>query len=361
MAEEDASEDKEEEPTQKKITDMREKGQVAMSRELNNWVILAAALALIVWMSGPMMAKLMPMLENFIARPHELVLDGSGAVGQILWQASVETLKALIPPLGMIFVVGFLISFVQVGPMLTTQPIQPKWSKISPSAGLGRLLSKKTLVEFLKSMAKLIIISTVVTSAIKPFLASGDATIDMTPMALMATLREEARVIFVAVLSVYFVFALLDYAWQRYTFSQQLKMSKQEVKDEYKQSEGDPKIKAKLAQLRQQRARKRMIQRVPEADVIITNPTHFAVALKYDREKMGAPMVIAKGMDLIALKIREIAKENNIPIQESPPLARGLFDAVEVDQEIPEQFYKAVAEIISYVFNLKKPSHQRNG
>lgn len=357
---EDPSEDKEEEPTQKKLNETREKGQVAMSRELNNWVILAASLALIVWMSGAMMARLLPMLQNFIARPDQISIETSGGVGDILWQASVETLQALLPPLGMIFVLGFIISFVQVGPMLTTEPLTPKWSKLSPIAGLGRLLSKKTVVEFLKSLAKLAIIGFVVANAIKPFLASGDATIDMAPMALMAILREEARTIFVAVLSVYFVFALGDYAWQRYTFSQQLKMSKQEIKDEYKQSEGDPKIKAKLAQLRQQRARKRMIQRVPEADVIITNPTHFAIALKYDREKMGAPMVIAKGMDLIALKIREIAKENNVPIQENPPLARGLFDAVEVDQEIPEQFYKAVAEIISYVFNLKKPAHQRN-
>ena len=187
-----------------------------------------------------------------------------------------------------------------------------------------------------------------------PYIRHGEALIGQDISVILATLRHEIIQLFVVTLSIMFVVAVFDYGYQRHQFMKSLKMSKQEIKDEYKQAEGDPAVKGKIKQMRAQKARQRMMARIPEASVVITNPTHFAVALEYDRDKMDAPIVSAKGQDDVALRIRDMAKEHNVPIVENPPLARGLYASLEIDDAISEEHYKAVAEVISYVYSLKR-------
>lgn len=353
MAEETSEEDKNEEPTDKKRREAREKGQVAHSREVNTWIMLSTGAILIasvgVWLSE----NLTEILREFIAKPHAYSMDG-GAIARLMHQFSLEIFGLLLVPLGLFFIAAFLSSFIQVGPLISTESIQPKLEKLDPIKGATRIFGLRAWVEFLKAFAKMVIVGTVTTIILWPIYQDARGMVGIEVTSIMNLLLNESNRLFIAVCSVLFLFAALDYGWQRMQLNKQLKMSRQEIRDEYKQSEGDPHIKARLRQLRVERARKRMMTKVPTADVIVTNPTHFAVAMEYKQDKGGAPVVVAKGQDRIALKIREIAKENEVPIVENPPLARALYDTVELDEEIPEQHYKAVAEIISYVFGLKR-------
>jgi flagellar biosynthetic protein FlhB len=350
---EGGDEEKNEDPTDKKLREAREKGQVAHSREVNTWVILSTGAILIASSSLWLCNRLAEILREFLAQPHAVSMDG-GALATLLTQSFGEIFGLLMVPLGILCIAAFLSGFMQTGPLLTTEPIIPKFEKLDPIKGAKRLFGPKSWVEFIKAFLKLSIVGTVTTIVLWPIYNDAIGMVGLEVTSIIDFLIEVAHRLFIAVCSVLFVFAAIDYTWQRIQMNKQLMMSKQEIRDEYKQSEGDPHIKARLRQLRLERARTRMMLKVPTADVVITNPTHFAVAMEYKQDKSGAPVVVAKGQDNIALKIREIAKENNVPIVENPPLARALFDTVELDQEIPEQHYKAVAEIISYVFSLKR-------
>lgn len=353
MAEGGDDEDKTEEPTPKKLREAREKGQVAQSREVNTWIILFTATILMLGSGAYIAQELTTMLKEFIARPHSFAMD-SHSIAQIMQSTIIETFTVIGLPLFVFFIAAFLASFVQVGAMISTQSITPNLEKIDPLKGAKRVFGSRAWIEFIKALIKMLLVGIITTVILIPIFKEAPGMVGIFPGAMMDILMDETRRLLVGVLSILFIFAVLDYGVQRYQLMKQLKMSLQEIKDEYKQTEGDPHIKAKLRELRMQRARRRMMQKVPTADVVITNPTHYAIAMEYKQDKNSAPVVVAKGQDKIALKIRELAKENNVPVVENPPLARAMYDTVELDQEIPEQHYKAVAEVISYVMSLKR-------
>jgi flagellar biosynthetic protein FlhB len=241
---------------------------------------------------------------------------------------------------------------VQHAPVLSIEPVKPKLSKISPFSGLKRLFSATSLVNFAKSLAKLLIVSCVIVVIVWPDRDQLDAIVRLDPAALLAHIQGLAIKLLVGVLAVLSVVAALDYIYQRQVWWKKQRMTVKELRDEYKQLEGDPQVRAKLRQVRIERGRKRMMANVPRASVVVTNPTHYAVALQYEKG-MNAPVCLAKGIDAVALKIREAAEAHGIPIVENPPLARTLHASVEVDEEIPQSHYKAVAEVIGFVMRLK--------
>ena len=353
MAEGGDQEDKTEEPTPKKQREAREKGQVAQSREVNTFVMLFTSALIILTMGLWMSDRLGDLLTGFIAQPEIYPTDG-GALIDTVMQVFRESFVIISIMLGGLFIAGIIAGFAQVGPLLSTESLAPKLDKINPIKGFTRIFGKKAWIEFLKGVAKLVIVAAITTVILMPIFDSAPGMIGMTIPAMIDSLFSEVKSLFIGVLSFLFVLAVADYAIQYFQLQKTLRMSLQEIKDEYKQTEGDPHIKARLRQIRLERARKRMMAAVPEADVVVTNPTHFSVALQYDQATSHAPKVVAKGQDLIALRIREIAKENDVTIIENKPLARALFDTVDLDEEIPEEHYKAVAEIISYVYSLKR-------
>ncbi len=350
-AEQDDSQ-KTEDPTRKRIEESRKKGQVALSREVNNWLMIFAGTMLLAFMSRGVLGDLETHLKTYIEFAHGLPTMPGGAE-QILGQSFFEVVKILFLPLLFLMAIAFIGPFGQVGPLFSVEAITPKLSKISPISGFKRLFSRRSLMEFLKGLLKLAAVSVVGVMILRPYLGAIDHMVGLPlPLLLDEMLHIVIRML-IGVLIVLVVVAAIDLSFQRMDHMRKLRMSKQEVKDEYKQSEGDPHVKGRLRQLRIERARRRMMAAVPEADVVITNPTHFAIALKYDPDQMEAPVCIAKGQDHLALKIREIANDNEVEIVENPPLARALFDSVELDEVIPIEHYKAVAEVISFVFRKK--------
>jgi flagellar biosynthetic protein FlhB len=355
MAEQDDSTDesqKTEEPTARRLEDARKRGQVVHSREVNTWVVLFAA-TMLVTTAGPRIASdLYDNLKIFLAMPHAMQTDPIG-IQKTLEGLLTTVGEDLLLPFLILSFAGVLSGFIQTGPIFSLDPIKPDLSKISIMKGFGRLFSGRSVSELVKGIFKLVIVSIAVTIALKPYLGGVEHFVGLDSNQAMFDLQTIFLKLMTAALTVLFFVAALDYLYQRQTFLKQMRMSKQEMKDEYKQTEGDPHVKGKLRQLREKKARERMMQAVPSADVVITNPTHYAVALKYNAKEMNAPTMVAKGVDTIAQKIKEVAKENKVPIVENPVLARALYDAMELDQVIPQEHWKAVAEVISYVFKLK--------
>ncbi len=343
---------KTEEPTPKKLEESRKKGQVALSREVNNWVMLFAGTVVILAIGPSALASMRDFMQSFIERAH-MMPPGAGGMGIVLSASFWEVLSLLALPLIVLMLAAFLAPFVQIGPLLAPHVIKPDFSKISPMGGVKRLFSLRSIMEFVKGILKLGIISFVGYVLLKPFYGSIDHTIGLPLDMMMQEMTGLILRLMSGILVVLLVVAVMDLVYQRYEHHKKMMMSKQELKDEYKQTEGDPHVRAKLRQLRQEKARARMMQAVPEADVVITNPTHYSLALKYDPEEMDAPVLVAKGVDEVAMRIREVANENDIPLFENKPLARALYDTVELDEMVPEEHYKAVAEVISYIFQLK--------
>ncbi|CCG39655.1 flagellar biosynthesis protein FlhB [Magnetospirillum molischianum] len=350
MAEE--SEDKSEQPTDRKLDNARKEGQVATSIEVRTWAGLMGTLVVVALISSPLSRDLNALLLPFIERPHAFDMSPSG-IGRTLTDLTFDTLQILLMPLALLLIAGVVSVVAQNGLMFVPKRIAPDFKKISPIKGLTRLFSMNNLVEFLKSLFKVSTVGIVVFLVLRGRMDEyvGLAAVDLPT--ILDYLRSQILHMLIIAMLLVTVLAAADWAYQRWTFTQKMKMSKQEVKDEHKQTEGDPMIKGRLRNLRMQRARSRMMAAVPDADVVVTNPTHFAVALKYDMETMGAPRLVAKGADLIAKRIREVAEENEIPLVENPPLARALFATVDIDEEIPPEHYKAVAEVIGYVMKLK--------
>lgn len=343
---------KTEDPTPKRLEDARKRGQVIFSREVTNWVIFFTA-TLLVLLAGPgIMADIRDTLKTFISQAHALPADGGG-LKLTLTALVLDISGTLALPFLILIVAAILSGFIQTGPIFTFDPVKPDISKISVFKGYERLFSSRSIMELVKGIVKLLIVSLAGILVLMPYFDGVEHFVGLDFDQSLDDLQSLFAKMMMAVLSVLFVLALMDYIYQRHDFMQKMRMSKQEIKDEFKQTEGDPQVKARLRALREQKARQRMMQAVPEADVVITNPTHYAVALKYDSKAMDAPLMVAKGADLIAQKIKEIAKENKVPIVENAALARTLYDGMEVDQAIPAQHYKAVAEVISYVFKLK--------
>lgn len=343
---------KTEDPSEKKLHDAHEKGDVVKSQEVNNWFILSGSALVFAMMAGPTSAGLVETLKVLLGNAEKFEV-GSQALTAFWGNLSGSILLVAVLPSIVIAAFGIAANLIQHRPLLSLDPIKPKLSKISPIAGAKRLFSTEALVNFAKGLVKLTVVSAVLWFVLAPKLDSLEAMITLEPGMIAAEFMDLSLSIFGAVLAVVTVIAIADYVYQRRRWWNRLKMTVQETRDEYKQQEGDPKVKGRIRQVRMERSRKRMMAAVPEATVVITNPTHFAVALKYDSE-MAAPQCVAKGADAIAFRIRELAKQHDVPIIENPPLARALYASVDIDQTIPTEHFKAVAEVIGFVMRLKQ-------
>jgi flagellar biosynthetic protein FlhB len=290
-------------------------------------------------------------LRGLIANSYQIPVDGRGlvAIGERL---SVEVLAAVAIPFLILMLAAISGNVIQHRLVFSSEPMKPQLRKISPLAGLQRLFSKQAIANFIKGLAKITVIGAVMTALLWPQRTRLEGLVATDLLGTLALTHSLALDVLGAVVAILAFVAAADYLFQYRQWFERQKMSVREMKEEFKQSEGDPMIKAKIRQLRQGRARKRMMSKVPKASVIIANPTHFAVALQYERG-MNAPICVAKGADLIALKIREVAEQHSIPVVENPPLARALHASVEIDQEVTPEHYKAVAEVIGYVMKLR--------
>ena len=352
MSEDTDQSQKTEEPTPKKINEARERGQVAVSREVNTWMMLLVGAILIAMFAPGLSSDLKIVLQKFIEQPHLIAMDRNG-VGEMLLELAIDIGSVMGIPILAIMVIAVATGLVQNGFMLATKALEPKLEKFNPIKGAKRMFSARSVMEFVKGIVKIAIVGTI---ALIPLLPLFNR-IDTLPTVDVGMLPQEIQTLvlklLIGVLAVLFVIAIVDLIYQRYEHKKQLRMTKQEVKDEVKQTEGDPQVRMRLRKIRMERATRRMMQAVPDADVVVTNPTHYAIAMRYKPLEMEAPVVVAKGQDLIALKIREIAEEHDITIVENAPLAQILYSSIEIDEEVPEEHYKAVAEIISYVWNVK--------
>jgi len=347
----DDTDDKTEDPTQKRLDDALAKGDVVKSQEVNTWFIIAGATLILSTFSGSIGSGILAPLRNLIANAGQLRTDGAAllALGNTLGYA---VLGAIGVPLLMLAISAIAGNMIQHRLVWSSESLTPKFSKVSPGAGLKRIFGKQAVANFAKGVFKLIALGAVMMAVMWPERHRLEALVRFDPAALLGLTTSMTMHLLGAVVAMLAVVAIADYLFQYRQWYERQKMSLQEIKDEYKQSEGDPHIKGRIRQLRVQQMKKRMMTAVPKASVIITNPTHYSVALSYDRG-MSAPVCVAKGADNIALKIREVAKKHDIPIVENVPLARALYATVDIDEEIPVEHYQAVAEIIGYVMGLK--------
>lgn len=349
MAEGEDKDSKTEEATEKRMRDAIEMGNVPLSRELPTFLSLGSALIAGTLLFGASVIRFRDALARFIDNPADWPLENTADAVNALRMAGMEGARLLIPVALLLMVAGIGGALLQNPPQLVGKRITPELSRISPLAGWKRIFGVAGLVEFAKSLFKLGAVVVVGYIVLKISRNEVIKAMFMEP----STLPELSRIVMVRIIAwiaaLTLVLVVLDLVWSRLHWRKELRMSRQEVKEEVKHAEGNPQTKTRMRALGRARSRKRMLAAVPRATLVITNPTHFAVALRYVREEGGAPRVMAKGTDLMALKIRELAKANAIPIVEDKPLARSLYDTVEIDQLIPPQFYKAVAEIIHYL------------
>lgn len=352
MADEGDSTDKTEDPTQKRLDDAHEKGDVAKSQEVNTWFVMAGATLVLSSFSGSIGGGILMPLRNLVANSWMIHADGPGLMA-LAQSLGYVLMAALGVPFLMFALAAIAGNMIQHRLVWSGESLKPKFNKVSPGAGFKRIFGKQAAANFLKGLFKVIALGAVMTAVLWPERHRLEAMIRFDPAAIMGVTTSLTLQLMGAVVAMLAVVAIADYFFQYRTWFERQKMSLQEMKEEFKQSEGDPHIKGKIRQLRQQRMKKRMMAAVPKASVIITNPTHYAVALSYERG-MPAPICVAKGVDAIALKIREIASKHDIPIVENVALARALHATVEIDQEIPVEHYHAVAQIIGYVMGLKR-------
>jgi flagellar biosynthetic protein FlhB len=350
MAEDDS--EKSLDPSQKRLDEAHEKGDVVKSQEVSTWFVMAGATLLVIAFSGQMSSGILISLRGLIAHSYDIRVEGPGFLGLVAKLGS-EVIGAMALPLALLMLAALAGNLVQHRLVWSAEGIKPKFSKVSPVAGLGRLASKQTLANFAKGLVKLGVLGAVIGSLMWPerFRLEGLVTVDVP--AILPVVHVLAVKMLGTVVAIMAVVAAMDYFFQYRQWFERQKMSVAEMKEEFKQSDGDPAVKGKIRQIRQNRMRKRMMAAVPTASVVITNPTHYAVALRYERG-MNAPICVAKGADLIARKIREVAMEHGIPIVENPPLARAIHATVEIDQEVQPEHYKAVAEVIGYLMRLNR-------
>ncbi len=343
---------KTERPTRKKITQARRKGDIPQSQEIKHWFMLLGG-GVSVWLFGDLVASgIRDTSVKFLSYPHDIRLDRLSLVG-FLKEIGSDLAIVLFLPMLILIAAAIVGNSIMAKPTWSPDKLKPKFNKLNVVKGLKKLFNVRSFVELGKAVFKLVVIGSFAAIVVLPDMQFLRLVPTMDVIDVVHFIEELALLMIATVLGVMTFIALADAAFQKYKWTEDHKMTKQEVKDERKQADGDPAIKGKIRQIRMQRAMARIASTVPTADVILTNPTHFAVALKYDEAAMAAPILVAKGMDHMALKIREIAAEYDIPIIENPPLARAIYKDVEVDQEIPPHFYKAAAEIIGYVLRLK--------
>lgn len=352
MAEDNDPESQTEDPTQKRLDEALERGDVAKSQEINTWFMIAGGTLVVSTFSGSVGSGLVTPMRNLLANSWMIKTDGGNLLA-LMQQIEIAVLAAIGVPLLMLVLAAIAGNMLQHRLVWSAESLKPKFSKLSPAEGFKRIFGKQAAANFLKGLGKLVVLGAVMTIVLWPERHRMEAMVKLDPAAMLGATTSLTIHLLGAVVAALAIIAIGDYFFQYRSWFQRQKMSLQEIKEEYKQSEGDPHIKGKIRQLRQQRAKKRMMAAVPKASVIITNPTHYSVALSYERG-MSAPICVAKGVDNLAFKIREIAREHDIPIVENVPLARALYATVDIDQEIPTEHYHAVAEVIGYVMRLKR-------
>ena len=352
MADENDTSDKTEDPTQKRLDDAHDRGDVAKSQEINTWFVISGATLVLSTFSGSIGGGILMPLRNLIVNSWMIRADGPGLLA-LARSLELAVIAAIGVPLLMLALAAIAGNMVQHRLVWSAEALKPKLSKISPGAGAKRIFGKQAAANFAKGVFKVIALGAVMTAILWPERHRLESFMHFDPAMILDVTTNLTVHLMGAVVAMLAVVAIADYLFQYRQWFERQKMSLQEMKEEFKQSEGDPHVKARLRQLRAARMKKRMMAAVPKASVVITNPTHYSVALSYERG-MSAPVCVAKGADNIALKIREVAKAHDIPIVENVPLARALYATVEIDGEIPVEHYHAVAEIIGYVMGLRR-------
>ncbi len=350
--------EKTEPATPKKLSDARKEGQVAKSKEIENAFALLALFLILKFYIGSLGTKMLGLFNVVYDDIPEYIKNYDGLVNEtsiygLLAGVITQFLLILLPVFAISFLVSFACDVAQVKWQPTLKPLQPKGSKLNPIKGFSKIFNKKQLFELVKSVLKIAIILIVAYNYVKK---NANGLLLMYDVSLNSGIAMTGKLVTDLGLRIsifYMIIAFSDFAYQKWKFSDDMKMTKQEVKDEFKQSEGDPQIKGKIRQRMQEASRRRMMQNLPKADVVITNPTHYAVAISYDAEHYDAPIVIAKGADYLARRIKEVARENDIEIVENKPLARMLYANVEVGEMIPPELYQAVADVLAFVYRLK--------
>jgi flagellar biosynthetic protein FlhB len=346
------SNERTEDPTPRRLEEAVRRGDVVKSAEVNTWFMIAGGTLMIMVFAAPMATSLQATFRTLLAQSYEIPADAP-ALAAMAKTLAIDVIAAFGIPLLLLTVAAFASNIVQHRLVFSVEPIKPQLSRISFDAGVARLFSLQALANFGKGLAKLCIVGAAMTALLWPERHRLGLLVGTDPTVILPLTRSLALKMLGTVVAILAVVATADYLFQYRQWYDRHKMSLREVKEEFRQTEGDPAVKGKLRQLRNTRMRKRVMAAVPKASVVITNPTHFAVALRYERG-MSAPVCVAKGVDLIARKIREIAQQHDIPIVENPPLARALHGTVEIDQEIPQEHYRAVAEIIGYIMRLRR-------
>lgn len=348
------SEGRTEKATSKKREDAREKGQVAKSKDLETAVLIVTFCIAMALLGSSMLEAIKEYLIANIEHIGQLAhYTSDQAITSILTEGILALLKISLPIWGILMVIAFIICFIQVRYKFTLQPMKPKFSKMNPLNGLKRIISKDTVITLVLAMAKVSVLGMIAITIIKGKIPTFLLLYQLPLTVSLKFIGNAVLELGYWVGGAFLVLSLLDYVYQRYKHEESIKMTKQEIKEEYKNAEGDPQIKSKIKQKMRAASMQRMMQSIPEADVIITNPTHFAVAIQYDEAKGMAPVVVAKGVDYVAKQIKEKAKEHQIEIVENRPLARALYYTVEVNKEIPPELYSAVAEVLAFVYNLQ--------
>lgn len=351
MSNREDKDSKTEEATEKKIRDALEKGNVPFSKELPTFASLLGLLVITSFFIVDGTIELASSLKRFIDDPGRWSLEGSADVVHVFGALNGATVRLLLPAVLILAIAGLASSVLQNTPRIVFDRIQPKLSRLSIRSGWRRIFGQQGWVEFLKAVFKFSVLALLAVILVRAARFDVFNAMFLAPYALPGLMQTMMIRLFGAVIVAIIALVVVDLVWSRFYWRKELRMSRQEIKDEHKQAEGDPIIKARLRSLARDRARKRMMARIPQATVIIANPTHYAIALRYVRTENHAPLVVAKGVDLIALKIREVAEKHEIPVVEDKLLARSLYDKVEVDQHIPPEFYRAVANVILYLMS----------
>ncbi len=353
MADDDSGE-KTEAPTSKRRSDARNEGNVAKSAEINTVFVLLSAVLFLRFYIPHIRYLLTSMMKNFFAliTPELAHGDLPELVHQLFKNGVFTLFKAAMPLGAVIMFFGVSANLLQVGFLFTTKPLMPKLSKINPISGSKKFFSLRSIVDTLKNILKLIVVSSVAYSTIKGEFGNCMRMVNETTFAIAVFIMKLAFKVSLRIILTLLVIAVVDYIYQRYENEKKLKMSKQDIKEEHKSQDGDPKVKGRIRQLQREMSQRRMMSEVPKATVVVTNPTHLSIAIQYE-ESMASPIVVAKGTDFLAMKIREIATENDIPLYEDVPLARAMYDQVEPGDEVPVEFYNAVAEVLAFVYRMQ--------
>lgn len=350
--------EKTEQPTAKKLSDARNEGQVAKSKDLTGAVSLLASFIILKVYISYMGQQFVDCFKEYFTRAGEIFESVPGEINtiyvqQLLISVGLKLIIMVGPFMAVALVSNFVLDLIQVKWKITTKPLMPKLSKFNPINGFKRIFSVKTIVQLIKQILIIVLIVIIIYNKIKNRVGDIYKLYDIPLNAAIAMLGDIVFDLGIVISAVYVVIGITDYVYEKIKFKKDMMMTKQEVKEEWKNTEGSPEVKQKQRQKMQEASRRRMMQAIPEADVVITNPTHFAVALKYEKDQGKAPVVVAKGADYLAAKIKEIAKESDVEIVENKPLARMLYHNVEIGEEIPPELYQAVAEVLAFVYNLK--------